>query len=197
MQTTTDISIEDETRAADDVAAQLRARRELRRRSLILQWTDDYGAARQLMAAAFRFWRKEGGGDVPALASSLHMLEDVGFRIFRLKARPPRTPFSEKRSRRLRDAAVFASGSFLQSLRSHGVQCLPLRLFSHPRRADRSIRGSSLRLPEARGALNPEARRRCTWFRQFRDAVDTVPSFPEPSRTLYSYNRNMSRGLGK
>ena len=121
------------------------------------------------------------------------LVESVAW-VVRLKARPPRTPFSEKRSRRLRDAAVFASGSFLQSLRSHGVHSLPLRLFSHPRRADRSIRGSSLRLPEARGALNPEARRRCTWFRQFRDAVDTVPSFPEPSRTLYSYNRNMSRG---
>ena len=88
MQTTTDISIEDETRAADDVAAQLRARGELRRRSLILQWTDDYGAARQLMAAAFRFWRKEGGGDAPALASSLHMLEKFGVCLVRLKARP-------------------------------------------------------------------------------------------------------------
>jgi hypothetical protein len=31
---------------------------------------------------------KEGGGDVLALASSLHMLEDVEFRMFRLKARP-------------------------------------------------------------------------------------------------------------
>ncbi|MEP7173514.1 MAG: hypothetical protein ABI705_08505, partial [Aestuariivirga sp.] len=41
----------------------------------------------QLMAAAFRVWRKEGGGDVPALASSLHMLEDVVFGLFRLKAR--------------------------------------------------------------------------------------------------------------
>ena len=142
-------------------------------------------------------WRKEGGGDAPALASSLHMLVESVVWVVRLKARPPRTPFSEKRSRRLRDAAVFASGSFLQSLRSHGVHSLPLRLFSHPRRGDRSVPGSCPKLPMERDAIFPLSRRRCPWFRQFRDAVDTVPSFPEPSRTLYSYNRNMSRGLGK
>jgi hypothetical protein len=51
---------------------------------------------------------EEGGGDVPALASSLHMLEDVEFWLVRLKARPW-------------NAAVFASGSFLQSPGSHGV----------------------------------------------------------------------------
>ncbi|MBZ0261987.1 MAG: hypothetical protein K8F90_15480, partial [Hyphomicrobiales bacterium] len=49
--------------------------------------TDYYGAARQLMAAAFRFWRKEGGGDVPALASSLHMLVESVVWVVRLKAR--------------------------------------------------------------------------------------------------------------
>jgi len=68
--------------------------------------------------------RKEGGGDVPALASSLHMLESVVFRMVWLKARHPPTPgkacpgqdpglsdFPEKRWRTLRDAAVFALGS--------------------------------------------------------------------------------------
>ena len=60
------------------------------------------------MAAPAGFRRREGGGEVPALASSLHMLESVVFRLVRLKARPW-------------NAAVFASGSFLQSPRSYGV----------------------------------------------------------------------------
>jgi hypothetical protein len=62
--------------------------------------------------------RKEGGGDVPALASSLHMLESVVCRMVRLKAWRPRTPpapfgAGEKRAVALfeRDAAVFALGS--------------------------------------------------------------------------------------
>ena len=98
-------------------------------------------------------WCREGGGEVPVLASSLHMLVDGRNVVVRLEAQ-------------LWNAAICASGSFL---------------VSHLRRADRSIRGSCPCLPEAKGALGPQARRRCTWFRQFRDAVDTVPSFPEPS----------------
>jgi hypothetical protein len=73
--------------------------------------------------------REEGGGDVPALASSLHMLD--------------------------------------------GVVC---GLFGHPRRGDHSVPGPSLRLPTEVGAISPLSCRRCTWNRQFRDAVDTVPS---------------------
>jgi hypothetical protein len=62
--------------------------------------------------------RKEGGGDVPVLASSLHMLESVEFRIIWLKAWLPLTPpapfgADEKRAMALfeRDAVVFALGS--------------------------------------------------------------------------------------
>ena len=50
--------------------------------------TDDYARGRQLMAAPAGFRRIEGGGEVPALASSLHMLEGVVFGLVRLKARP-------------------------------------------------------------------------------------------------------------
>jgi hypothetical protein len=81
-------------------------------------------------------------------------------------------------------AVVLASGLLLQSPRSHGVQCLPLRLFSHLRRSGRSVRGSCLKLPEGLVALVSKPRRRCTRFWQFRDAVDTVPSCPEPSSSL-------------
>ena len=112
--------------------------------------------------------REEGGGDAPAPASSLHMLRKGRFRMVWLEASSW-------------NAAVLAFASLLQSPRSHGVRCLPLRLFSHLRRSGRSVRGSRPRLPEDVGALFPSSRRRCTRFRQLRDAVDIAPSFPEPS----------------
>ena len=57
---------------------------------------------------ALGWLEEEGGGDVPAPASSLHMLESVVGRMVWLKARPW-------------NAAVFAFGLHLQSPRSHGV----------------------------------------------------------------------------
>ena len=159
-------------------------------------------SGRQIMAGAsahggrLSSWRKEGGGDVPALASSLHMLVKGGVWVVRLKARPPRALFG-KAFAEIERRSGFCLGGVLQSPRSYGVRCLPLRLFSHLRRVGRSAPGSSLRLPMERGAIFPLSRRRCKRFRQFRDAVDTVPSFPEPSGGIYSYHRNVSRGLGK
>jgi hypothetical protein len=93
----------------------------LRKRKLGHPYTDGFGIWIMSHGGARGLLEEEGGGDVPAPASSPHMLEGVVFGLVRLKARPPRSPFSEKRSRRLRDAAVFASGSFLQSPGSHGV----------------------------------------------------------------------------
>ncbi len=112
--------------------------------------------------------REEGGGDVPAPASSLHMLRKGRFRM----VWPEASSWN---------AAVLALASLLQSPRSHGVRCLPLGLFSHLRRLGRNAQGSKPRLPEEKGALFPSSCRRCTRFRQLRDAVDIVPSFPEPS----------------
>ncbi len=159
----------------------------LRKRKHGHSYTDGFRIWIMSHGGALGWLEEEGGGDVPALASSLHMLVKSGVWMFRLKARPW-------------NAAVFASGSFLQSPGSHGVHrprpesCKTFRksvggtvgfppgLFSHLRRGDHSVPGSSLRLPTERGAVCPLSCRRCPWFRQFRDAVDTVPSFPEPSK---------------
>ena len=80
----------------------------LRKRKLGHPYTDGFWIWIMIHGGALGWLEEEGGGDVPALASSLHMLEDVEFRLVRLKAR-------------LWNAAVFASGSFLQSPGSHGV----------------------------------------------------------------------------
>ena len=48
----------------------------------------------------------------------------------------------------------FLPRGYLYSPRSYGVRCLPLRLFSDLRRGDQSVRASSLRAPEASGALS-------------------------------------------
>ena len=50
--------------------------------------TDVFWIGRIFHGGARGVLEEEGGGDVPALASSLHMLEDVEFRVVRLKARP-------------------------------------------------------------------------------------------------------------
>jgi hypothetical protein len=116
--------------------------------------------------------RVEGnGGEVPAMASSRPMHRCGVLLGFWLKAW-------------LGNAAVCVGKLHSQSPRSHGVCGFPLELLCPAGREGHSTPGSSPRLPENAGALNQPLRRRCTWFRQFRDAVDTVPSFPEPSTAI-------------
>ena len=74
------------------------------------------------------------------------------------------------------DAAVFAKESLSHCSRSHGFSSFPLELLCHFGRMGRSTHGSSPWLPGTGGALDlhPQA---LPSEPQFRDAVDTVPSF--------------------
>jgi len=61
---------------------------EKRRNRHFVPDADDYGSGASAHGGLRWFSEEEDGGEVPALASSLHMLEGVVFGLFRLKARP-------------------------------------------------------------------------------------------------------------
>ena len=119
----------------------------------------------------------KGGGEVPAAASSPHVLveEKEGER---LKARRRRWRAAALAGDNalsaaifMKDAAIFARDKLSAS---GGMAPFPC----HRRRLDPNVQGSCPRPPGGRGAVFPLPRRRCKPIRSFRDAVDNVPSFP-------------------
>ena len=150
--------------------------------------------------------RKEGGGDVPALASSLHMLESVVFRMVWLKAWPPRRQkpafrgqgvriFPEKRSRRETQRFLPWGRSDRALDRTVSDVCrqgcfategawavVPMGLPFGSRRS------GALSFPSPAGAAHGSG--------NFETLSTLSPPFRNHHQGIYPYNRNVSRGLG-
>ena len=147
----------------------------------------------------------KNGGTVPVRACRLHAV--VERREWIRQPARPRTPAlprgkTDQRAVASRNAAALAcNGRSRQFHVTRRLQSWHGRAGQSPEedhllwvncgkpRLGRSTQGADIRLPGPATAWVTE-RGRCTWFRQCRQARDTDPSLPEPSRSMYSYDRD-------